>query len=73
MACCLEVRDRRAPDAAAERYRVPHYVAARPAVLCRGWSIRHEPLPPAELAGFVLVSTALIILIVDGLRSQRRA
>jgi chloramphenicol-sensitive protein RarD len=38
-----------------------------------GVGIRHEPLPPAELAGFVLVWIALIMLTVDGLRSQRRA
>ena len=38
-----------------------------------GVGIRHEPLPPAELIGFVLVWIALIVLTVDGLRSQRRA
>jgi chloramphenicol-sensitive protein RarD len=40
---------------------------------CVGVGIRHEPLPPAELAGFVLVWIALIMLTVDGLRAQRRA
>lgn len=38
-----------------------------------GVGIRHEPLPPARLAGFALVWLALLILTVDGLRSQRRA
>ncbi len=38
-----------------------------------GVGIRHEPLPPAELAGFVLVWIALIILTVDGWRSGRAA
>jgi len=37
-----------------------------------GVGIRHEPLPPAELIGFALVWVALIVLTVDGLRSQRR-
>jgi chloramphenicol-sensitive protein RarD len=37
-----------------------------------GVGIRHEPLPPAELAGFCLVWLALIILTVDGLRHQSR-
>ncbi|MCW2529326.1 MAG: EamA family transporter RarD [Pseudonocardiales bacterium] len=37
-----------------------------------GVGIRHEPLPPARLAGFSLVWLALIILSVDGLRNQRR-
>ena len=37
-----------------------------------GIGIRHEPLPPAELIGFALVWVALIVLTVDGLRSQRR-
>jgi chloramphenicol-sensitive protein RarD len=36
-----------------------------------GIGIRHESLPPAELAGFCLVWLALIILTIDGLRSQR--
>jgi chloramphenicol-sensitive protein RarD len=37
-----------------------------------GVGIRHEPLPPARLAGFSLVWLALLILSVDGLRNQRR-
>ena len=37
-----------------------------------GVGIRHEPLPTAELIGFVLVWIALIVLTVDGLRNQRR-
>lgn len=36
-----------------------------------GVGIRHESLPPAELAGFGLVWLALIVLTVDGLRHQR--
>jgi chloramphenicol-sensitive protein RarD len=36
-----------------------------------GVGIRHEKLPPAELAGFCLVWLALIVLTVDGLRNQR--
>jgi chloramphenicol-sensitive protein RarD len=38
-----------------------------------GVGIRHEPLPTAELIGFALVWVALIVLTVDGVRSQRRA
>ena len=38
-----------------------------------GVGIRHESVPPAELAGFCLVWLALIVLTVDGLRAQRRA
>jgi chloramphenicol-sensitive protein RarD len=38
-----------------------------------GVGIRHEPLPTAELFGFGLVWLALIILAVDGVRTQRRA
>lgn len=37
-----------------------------------GVGIRHEPLPPARLAGFALVWLALGILAVDGLRASRR-
>jgi chloramphenicol-sensitive protein RarD len=37
-----------------------------------GVGIRHESLPAAELVGFALVWLALIVLTVDGLRSQRR-
>jgi chloramphenicol-sensitive protein RarD len=37
-----------------------------------GVGIRHESLPLAELVGFALVWVALIVLSVDGLRSQRR-
>jgi chloramphenicol-sensitive protein RarD len=36
-----------------------------------GVGIRHEHLPPAEWAGFVLVWAALVVLTVDGLRGQR--
>lgn len=36
-----------------------------------GVGIRHEPLPPARLAGFMLVWLALTILSVDGLRHGR--
>jgi chloramphenicol-sensitive protein RarD len=36
-----------------------------------GVGIRHEKLPPAEWAGFGLVWVALVVLTVDGLRSQR--
>ncbi|MBN9618736.1 MAG: EamA family transporter RarD, partial [Actinobacteria bacterium] len=36
-----------------------------------GVGIRHEPLPTAELVGFCLVWLALIVLAVDGVRSQR--
>jgi chloramphenicol-sensitive protein RarD len=38
-----------------------------------GVGIRHESLPAAELVGFCLVWLALIVLAVDGLRSQRSA
>ncbi|MEO6885763.1 MAG: EamA family transporter RarD [Jatrophihabitantaceae bacterium] len=38
-----------------------------------GVGIRHEPLPRAELIGFALVWTALILLTVDGLRAGRRS
>lgn len=37
-----------------------------------GVGIRHEPLPPARLAGFGLVWLALIMLTVDAIRRQRR-
>jgi len=37
-----------------------------------GVGIRHERLPAAELIGFAMVWLALIVLTVDGLRSQRR-
>jgi chloramphenicol-sensitive protein RarD len=36
-----------------------------------GVGIRHEPLPPARLAGFALVWLALLILTVDALRRPR--
>jgi chloramphenicol-sensitive protein RarD len=36
-----------------------------------GVGIRHEPLPPARLAGFALVWVALVILSVDGLTRAR--
>jgi chloramphenicol-sensitive protein RarD len=36
-----------------------------------GVGVRHEHLPTAEWIGFVLVWVALIVLTVDGLRSQR--
>jgi chloramphenicol-sensitive protein RarD len=38
-----------------------------------GVGIRHEDVPPAELAGFCLVWLALVVLTVDGLRAQRAA
>jgi chloramphenicol-sensitive protein RarD len=38
-----------------------------------GVGIRHESTPAAELIGFAMVWTALIILTFDGLRSQRTA
>ena len=38
-----------------------------------GIGIRHESTPAAELAGFALVWIALVVLTVDGLRSQRTA
>ena len=38
-----------------------------------GVGIRHESLPAAEFAGFCLVWLALIVLTVDGVRSQRAA
>ncbi len=38
-----------------------------------GVGVRHESLPPAELAGFCLVWLALIILTINGLRSRRAA
>jgi chloramphenicol-sensitive protein RarD len=37
-----------------------------------GVGIRHEPLPPARLAGFALVWIALLVLTADALRRQRR-
>ncbi|UQX88052.1 EamA family transporter RarD [Jatrophihabitans telluris] len=40
--------------------------------LAVGVGIRHEPLPPARLAGFALVWLALIMLTVDALRASRR-
>lgn len=38
-----------------------------------GVGIPHESLPAAEFVGFVLVWIALVVLTVDGLRSQRAA
>ncbi len=38
-----------------------------------GVGIRHESTPAAELAGFGLVWLALVVLSIDGLRSQRSA
>jgi chloramphenicol-sensitive protein RarD len=37
-----------------------------------GVGIRHESVPVAEFIGFCLVWVALIVLSVDGVRSQRR-
>lgn len=37
-----------------------------------GVGIRHEPLPPARLAGFALVWIALLLLSTDALRRRRR-
>ncbi len=38
-----------------------------------GVGIRHEPLPPARLAGFALVWLALVILTVNAVRNSRKA
>ena len=38
-----------------------------------GVGIRHESTPAAELVGFALVWIALVVLTIDGLRSQRTA
>jgi chloramphenicol-sensitive protein RarD len=38
-----------------------------------GVLIFHEPMPPARLAGFALVWTALVVFTVDGLRHARRS
>ena len=38
-----------------------------------GVGIRHESTPAAELVGFAMVWIALVVLTVDGLRSQRSA
>ena len=38
-----------------------------------GVLIFHEPMPPARLAGFALVWTALVIFTVDGLRHARQS
>ena len=40
--------------------------------LALGVLVRHEPMPPARLAGFVLVWVALAVLTADGLRNHRR-
>lgn len=40
--------------------------------LAIGVLVRHEPMPPARLAGFVLVWLALVVLSADGLRSHRQ-
>jgi chloramphenicol-sensitive protein RarD len=40
--------------------------------LAVGILVYHEPMPPARLAGFALVWTALIVFTVDGLRQARR-
>jgi chloramphenicol-sensitive protein RarD len=37
-----------------------------------GVLIFHEPMPPARLAGFALVWTALVVFTVDGIRRARR-
>jgi chloramphenicol-sensitive protein RarD len=37
-----------------------------------GVGIDHEPMPPVRWVGFTLVWIALIVLTVDGIRSQRR-
>lgn len=39
--------------------------------LAVGVGLRHEPLPPAQLAGFALVWAALAVLTADGLRHRR--
>jgi len=38
--------------------------------LATGVFVRHEPMPPARLAGFVLVWVALVALAVDGVRHR---
>ena len=38
-----------------------------------GIGIRHEPMPTARLIGFSLVWLALIVLTVDGVRTQRNS
>jgi chloramphenicol-sensitive protein RarD len=40
--------------------------------LAIGVLVRHEPMPPARLAGFVLVWLALVALSADGLRVHRQ-
>jgi chloramphenicol-sensitive protein RarD len=40
--------------------------------LAVGILVYHEPMPPARLAGFALVWTALVVFTVDGLRQARR-
>jgi len=40
--------------------------------LAIGVLLRHEPMPPARLAGFALVWLALAVLTADGLRNHRR-
>jgi chloramphenicol-sensitive protein RarD len=37
-----------------------------------GVLVYHEPLPPAQLAGFALVWTALAVFTWDGIRNARR-
>jgi chloramphenicol-sensitive protein RarD len=41
--------------------------------LAIGVFVRHEPMPPARLAGFVIVWVALAVFTVDSLRSARAA
>ncbi|MGY1615113.1 EamA family transporter RarD [Geodermatophilus sp. SYSU D00691] len=41
--------------------------------LAIGVFVRHEPMPPARLAGFVIVWVALAVLTVDSLRTARAA
>ncbi|GAA3347461.1 EamA family transporter RarD [Amorphoplanes nipponensis] len=48
------------------------YVAPILQLAC-GVLLFHEPMPPARLAGFALVWTALVIFTVDGLRGARNA
>ena len=47
------------------------YVAPILQLAC-GVLLFHEPMPPARLAGFALVWTALVVFTVDGIRAARK-
>jgi chloramphenicol-sensitive protein RarD len=47
------------------------YAAPILQLLC-GLVIFHEPMPPAQLVGFILVWVAIIIISVDAVRRSRR-